>query len=101
MTDTERLNELEDVKRQMKSRGGRRLLWRILEMAGIYHSSFSLEPLLMANKEGARNIGLMLLADIMAVDPDGYILMAREAKARDDQKAKEAELERRNKSESE
>jgi hypothetical protein len=83
----------------MKSRSGRRLMWRLLEMSGVFHSTFNCDALIMAFQEGKRNQGLMLLADINQVDPQGYILMANEAKAR--QEAKENEDERRrNESES-
>ncbi len=88
----ERRQELDDIEKCMKTRSGRRLLWRLLEMAGVYRSTFSQDALVMAFQEGQRNQGLMLLTDIHAVDPDGYILMAKEAKAR--QEAKEAERER-------
>lgn len=95
----ERQQELDDIEKQMKTRSGRRLMWRLLEMAGVFRSSFSTDASVMAFQEGKRNQGLVLLSDIMAVDPDGYILMAKEAKAR--QEAKEAERERQRESESE
>jgi len=88
----ERRNELDDIGKALKSRSGRRMLWRLLEFAGVFHSTFSTDAMVMAFNEGKRAQGLMLLADIHAVDPDGYILMAKEAKAR--QEAKEAERER-------
>ena len=47
---------------------------------------------MMAFNEGRRNQGLMLLADIMEIDADNYILMTKEAKAR--QEAKEMDDER-------
>ncbi len=95
----ERQQELDDIEKQMKTRSGRRLMWRLLEMAGVFRSSFATDASVMAFQEGKRNQGLVLLSDIMAVDPDGYILMAKEAKAR--QEAKEAERERQRESESE
>lgn len=88
----ERQQELDDIEKQMKTRSGRRLMWRVLELAGVFRSSFSTDALAMAFQEGQRNQGLILLIDIQTVDPDGYTLMAKEAKAR--QEAKEAERER-------
>ena len=88
----ERRNELDDIGKALKSRSGRRMLWRLLEFAGVFHSTFSTDAMVMAFNEGKRAQGLMLLADIHAVDPDGYILMAKEADAR--AKAKGAEIER-------
>ena len=96
--DIDRQNELDDISKIMKSRSGRRFMWRILEMAGVFRSSFNMDALVMAYNEGTRNHGLILLADIMTVDTDGYILMANEAKAR--LEAKEKEDERRRESES-
>ena len=74
------------------------MMWRLLEMGGVFHATFSTDAMVMAFQEGKRNQGLMLLADIMAVDPDSYILMAKEAKARVE--AKGAEIERNRESES-
>lgn len=95
----ERQQELDDIEKCLKTRHGRRLMWRVLELAGVFRSSFSTDALAMAFQEGQRNQGLILLIDIQTVDPDGYILMAKEAKAR--QEAKEKEDERRRESESE
>ena len=88
----ERQNELEDIAKIMRTRGGRRFMWRVLEGAGIFHSSFHTDALMMAFNEGRRNQGLILLADIMEIDADNYILMTKEAKTR--QEAKELDDER-------
>jgi hypothetical protein len=97
--DLDRQNELEDISKIMKSRSGRRFMWRLLEGAGVFRSSFNVEPLVMAYNEGTRNQGLILLSEIMTVDSDGYILMANEAKVRLEAKEREDER-RRNESES-
>lgn len=83
------MDELKDIADMMKRRSGRRLMWRLLQDAQVFHSTFSVDPLVMAFNEGKRAQGLMLLADIQAVDPDGYILMAKEARARQEAKEKE------------
>ena len=78
----ERQQELRDIQSVMKFRDGRRFMWRVLEKAGVYDSSFAVEPSIMAFKEGQRNIGLMLISDIMKVAPDKYQMMTKEAQER-------------------
>lgn len=97
--DIDRQNELEDIAKIMKSRSGRRFMWRLLESAGIFVTTFNHDALVMSFNEGKRNQGLWLLADIMAIDTDSYILMAKEAQARLEAKEKEDER-RRTESES-
>ena len=78
----ERQQELRDIQSVMKFRDGRRFMWRVLEKAGIYDSSFSVDPAILAFKEVQRNIGLMLISDIMKATPDKYQVMAKEAQER-------------------
>lgn len=56
-------------------------MYALLEMCGMYHSSFDRSALSMAFNEGARNVGLRVTAEIMRVCPDNYTAMIREAKA--------------------
>lgn len=71
-----------DLRWVMSMPQGRRFLWRILEGCGIYKSSFtgSSETFFL---EGQRNVGLKLLAEIMEADSESYMLMQREARARE------------------
>ena len=62
----------------MSSKRGRRIVWRLLEKAGVYRSSFSAEPGVMAFQEGQRNIGLMIVAQIHAAAPGSYVRMIEE-----------------------
>lgn len=71
--------EVEDVKLIMSSREGRRFMWRMLEMCGVYRSSFTGNSETFF-REGQRNIGLMLLADIHEHCPDGFTTMLKEQK---------------------
>jgi hypothetical protein len=74
-----------DLKWVMGRERGRRFVWRLLEHAGVYRTSFSTNALQMAFNEGNRNIGLPLLADINALCPDLVQLMLKEQKnVRDD-----------------
>lgn len=91
-----RLNELNDIREIMAFRKGRRFMWRMLENAGIYKSSFALENAIMAFNEGQRNIGLMLLADIMEAAPEKYNLMMKEQKEYENERRINEQHERRN-----
>lgn len=55
---------------------GRRIVWRALERAGVFRTSYSSDALAMAFAEGARNEGLRLLAAVQHL-PE-YSLMAPE-----------------------
>lgn len=81
---TAREGELEDLAAMLANPQGRRVMWRLLEACGIFRSSFSAEAGLTAFNEGARNIGLMLLADINEACPQMYVTMLNEARAREE-----------------
>lgn len=68
-----------DIARLMQDAGFRRFVWRLLEQAGIYHSSFRSDALQMARCEGRREQGLMLLDLVSSITPDEYLLMQQEA----------------------
>jgi hypothetical protein len=84
--DRLRREELDDVKSVMGMAGGRRFIWRILEQAGIFGSLFSSDPLLMAAKEGQRNLGLMVFTDIIEACPEKYLTMVKGVQEREGRK---------------
>ncbi|OAM43494.1 hypothetical protein A7Q01_00095 [Eikenella sp. NML96-A-049] len=69
-----------DILALMKLAAGRRVVWRLLEQAGVWRSVFNPEPVRMAFAEGRRNLGLWLLDWVMRECPDEYDLMMREAR---------------------
>ncbi|NDF13319.1 MAG: endopeptidase [Proteobacteria bacterium] len=71
--------EEEDLKWVMSNKRGRRFVWRLLDRAGIYRSSFTGNSTTFFN-EGQRNIGLMLVAAIHEACPDQYLAMIKEQK---------------------
>lgn len=71
----------EDMKWLMGSRRGRRIAWRILDRTGIYRSSFTGNSETYF-REGMRNVGLMLMAQIHEVCPESYTLMMKEQNER-------------------
>lgn len=62
----------------MHDQRGRRIVWRQLATAGVFHSSFNPDAMTMAFNEGRRAEGLRILAQIHDVCPDHYTTMMKE-----------------------
>lgn len=80
LTDAEKLArqiELEDFKWLMSSKRGRRIVWRWLERTGMFRSSFTGNSETFF-REGQRNVGLVLMAQINDAAPDMYPVMLQE-----------------------
>ena len=74
----ERLRVVEAIR---KLPDGRSWMYGLLERCHIYHTSFVQgDAHATSFKEGERNVGLMLVADIMSACPEQYPVMCREAK---------------------
>lgn len=67
-----------DFKRLMRSKWGRRIVWRQLDRAGVFRLSFNVDPMTMAFNEGRRNEGLRILEQIHTLCPELYPVMMRE-----------------------
>ena len=61
-----------DVQWLMSSKRGRRIVWRLLDRAGVFRLSFNTNAMTMAFAEGARNDGLRLLSLIHSLCPNLY-----------------------------
>lgn len=72
--------EAEDLKWLMASKRGRRIVWRLLEEAGVFRISFNTNAMAMAFAEGNRNYGNKLLNSIHLLCPELYPVMVREVK---------------------
>lgn len=70
----QRETELNDIRFLLKHAQGRRVLWRYMEEAKVFHSTFTgnSKTFLL---EGKRQIGLLVLEDIMEADPDAFVNM--------------------------
>jgi hypothetical protein len=68
-----------DFKWLMSSKRGRRIVWRLLDHAGIFRSSFNTNAMAMAFAEGNKNEGLRILGMVHALCPELYPVMVREA----------------------
>lgn len=80
--DLIRQQDADDFKALMATKRGRRFVWRLLEMAGVYRSSFGTNALQMAFTEGNRNTGLFLMAQIHEHCPEAYLTMLREQRTK-------------------
>ncbi len=80
----EKSRKTRDLQKKTALRGimgmpeGRMWMWDLLVRCGIYQSSFSAEALGMAFREGQRNIGLHLMAEINRLSPELYARMVGE-----------------------
>lgn len=77
----------EDLKWLMSSRRGRRIVWSLLERAGVWRLSFSTNAMQTAFNEGRRNEGLALTAAIHELCPERYVEMLQEQKKHDNRNA--------------
>lgn len=73
----DREQQLADLRSLMKTKSGRRLAFRILELTGVNRSSFTGNSTTFFN-EGQRNIGLWLTDELLNADTDAYLLMIKE-----------------------
>ncbi len=78
---TEARTLAEDVRWLMSSPRGRRTVWRILSLAGIYRSSFTGNSETFF-REGARNLGLQVLGWVNEHAPAQYLAMLQESKTK-------------------
>lgn len=68
---------IEDIKWLMSSPRGRRIFWWILQIAGVFRTSYPCDAN-MAFREGGRNIGLQMQARVIEHCPDQYIATLNE-----------------------
>ena len=76
----DRQNEEADIKWLDEQQEGRRFIWRLLEMAGVFRSSFNTNAMAMSFSEGNRNYGLKLLDQVHTLCPELYPTMIKEQK---------------------
>lgn len=72
--------ERHDLRAVLDLVQGRRVIWKLLCVAGVFQVSFRAgQPDLSTFLEGRREFGLQLMADVTAIDPALYHQMAKEA----------------------
>lgn len=73
-----REEEIADVRWLMSSERGRRIMWRLLALAGTFRLSFNTNAMQMAFNEGNRNLGNQLFSEVMTHCPERYPAMVKE-----------------------
>ena len=58
----------------------RSYLYSILDLCNVFRTSYDTSPNTVYFREGARNVGLKVLADINEAAPDQYMVMIKENK---------------------
>jgi len=73
-----RARELGDLKKVLSFAEGRRLVWRLMDEAGVFRTAFSPSNNQAFFNLGYQNMGLMLWSDLNTVAPERYPQMQRE-----------------------
>lgn len=73
-----KLQEASDLQEVMKSKAGRRLIWRILGWTHLYQTSLVGPNNAVFAAEGERNIGIKLVVELEKHAFEDYIRMKRE-----------------------
>lgn len=76
---SERERELDDLREILKTRGGRRFIWRLLSASELFAVSEVMNASIYA-LEGKRKLGKLLFNDVMEAAPEAYLLMMKESK---------------------
>ena len=69
--------EVEDLKKLLSMPEGRRYIWRLMSSAGVFRTSFTGNSTTFFN-EGKREIGLMVISEVMAASPSAFTQMQNE-----------------------
>lgn len=70
--------ELLTLRNTMKSQQGRAMMWRILQRACIFNSTFCADPVTHGYNAGQRDVGLWLDTELRLASTDYYYMMLRE-----------------------
>lgn len=74
-----RARELSDIRKVLSTVEGRRFIYRLWGMAGIFRCSFSANANQTAFNEGKRDIGLAILNDVNKAEKTAFAQMQNEA----------------------
>jgi hypothetical protein len=80
------LNDV-DLRVVMGTQPGRRLVWRLLEQAGLHTPSFASDDNATAYNEGRRSVAIALMRETQRVCPELWVTMVREQLAATEQEA--------------
>lgn len=81
----QRKNDEDVVQQLLSTSNGRSWMWRLLERCHIFDICADMDnPNSTYFQLGERNIGNILLSNVMRAAPDLYMIMAKEAKENED-----------------
>lgn len=69
----------DDLRWLMNAKQGRRVVWAMLARTGVFQTSMTGNSYTFFN-EGARNVGLYLMAEVNRLVPELYAKMVKESK---------------------
>ena len=69
---------LSDIQQLVKTPAGRRYIWSVLSLCGVMSASMRDNMYATAFREGQRDIGMKMLKDLVAANPESYDQMRRE-----------------------
>jgi hypothetical protein len=75
---TKRDQELDDIRVLLKLGSGRRFIHRVMSEGKIFHSTFSTDAPTAAFLEGARNLSLKFMRDVIEAEPSSLITLLTE-----------------------
>jgi len=67
-----------DIIAVMNTAPGRRYIWRLLESARVFGSSYAHQSNQTFFREGQRNVGLAIFTAVLAASPELFLLMQKE-----------------------
>ena len=73
-----RSKEIDDVRKILKTPEGRRFIWKLWSLSGIYRNPFNLNSNLQSFNSGRMSIGQELLIDVNEADVTAFAQMQNE-----------------------
>lgn len=77
-----RVQELVDLRAVLALPEGRRLLWRLLQHAGVFRSVWESSAKIHYNA-GRQDFGHFIMVDVMEAQPEAYLQMQQESRERE------------------
>lgn len=76
-----RRREIEDLRWVMSEPQGRRFIWRLASIAGVFDDTLQTDPVLLGRFLGRRSLGHEIYGEAIEECLEQYLLMQREAMA--------------------
>jgi hypothetical protein len=89
----QRERELQDLAWLLSDQRGRRFMWRVFDISGIFRNAFTGSETFFNN--GKQALGTTFLSDLMQATPEAFAVMQAEAVKQAEEDAAAAEIEQR------